>query len=121
MRKTRGCEGVIVVREAAKDDLYELLNLYLYLHEDGIPSNSRHLEAAWSAIVEDANHHIIVNEVDGRIVSSCVCVIVPNLTRDVRPYALIENVATNKEHRGKGFASECLDYAEERSNTKPLL
>ncbi|WP_130812391.1 GNAT family N-acetyltransferase [Olsenella sp. Marseille-P4559] len=102
-----------MVREAAKDDLYELLNLYLYLHGDGIPSNSRHLEATWNAIVEDANHHIIVNEVDGKIVSSCVCVIVPNLTRDVRPYALIENVVTNKEHRGKGFASECLDYAKD--------
>lgn len=102
---------MIVIREAVKDDLYELLNLYIYLHEDNIPNNSRHLEITWNTIIKDVNHHIIVNEVDGKIVSSCVCVIVPNLTRDIRPYAFIENVVTNKEYRGKGFASECLNYA----------
>lgn len=104
---------MIVIREAVKDDLYELLNLYIYLHEDNIPNNSRHLEITWNTIIEDVNHHIIVNEVDGKIVSSCVCVIVPNLTRDIRPYAFIENVVTNKEYRGKGLASECLNYAKD--------
>ena len=104
---------MIVVREAVKDDLYELLNLYIYLHEDNIPNNSRHLEITWNTIIKDVNHNIIVNEVDGKIVSSCVCVIVPNLTRDIRPYAFIENVVTNKEYRGKGFASECLNYAKD--------
>ena len=92
-----------MIREAVKDDLYELLNLYIYLHEDNITNNSRHLEITWNTIIKDVNHHIIVNEVDGKIVSSCVCVIVPNLTRDIRPYAFIENVVTNKEYRGKGF------------------
>ena len=104
---------MIVIREAVKDDLYELLNLYIYLHEDNIPNNLRHLEITWNTIIKDVNHHVIVNEVDGKIVSSCVCVIVPNLTRDIRPYAFIENVVTNKEYRGKGFASECLNYAKD--------
>ncbi|MFC2331337.1 MAG: GNAT family N-acetyltransferase, partial [Treponema sp.] len=61
----------------------------------------------------DKNHHIIVNEINGKILSSCVCVIIPNLTRDVRPYAFIENVVTNEEYRGKGYATECLNYAKE--------
>ena len=37
----------------------------------------------------------------------------PNLTRDVRPYAFIENVVTNEEYCGKGYATECLNYAKE--------
>ena len=102
-----------MVREAVKEDLYELLNLYLFLHEKDIPENSSCLENTWNTIIEDENHHIIVNEIDGKILSSCVCVIIPNLTRDVRPYAFIENVVTNEEYRGKGYATECLDYAKE--------
>ena len=102
-----------MVREALKEDLNELLNLYLFLHEKNIPENSEHLENTWKTIIEDINHHIVVNEVNGKIVSSCVCVIVPNLTRNIRPYALIENVVTNEGYRGKGYATECLNYVKE--------
>ncbi|WP_336004611.1 GNAT family N-acetyltransferase [Fusobacterium polymorphum] len=102
-----------MVREAVKEDLNELLNLYLFLHEKNIPENSDYLENTWKTIIEDINHHIIVNEVNGKIVSSCVCVIIPNLTRNIRPYALIENVVTNENYRGKGYATECLNYAKE--------
>ena len=102
-----------MVREAVKEDLDELLNLYLFLHEKNIPENSEHLENTWKTIIEDINHHIVVKEINGKIVSSCVCIIVPNLTRNIRPYALIENVVTNEEYRGKGYATECLNYVKE--------
>ena len=102
-----------MVREAVKEDLDELLNLYLFLHEKNIPENSDYLENTWKTIIEDVNHHIVVKEINGKIVSSCVCVIVPNLTRNIRPYALIENVVTNEGYRGKGYATECLNYAKE--------
>ena len=102
-----------MVREALKEDLNELLNLYLFLHEKNIPENSEHLENTWKTIIEDINHHIVVKEINGKIVSSCVCVIVPNLTRNIRPYALIENVVTNEGYRGKGYATECLNYVKE--------
>ena len=102
-----------MVREAVKKDLDELLNLYLFLHEKNIPKNSEYLENTWKTIIEDINHHIVIKEINGKIVSSCVCVIVPNLTRNIRPYALIENVVTNEGYRGKGYATECLNYAKE--------
>ena len=102
-----------MVREAVKKDLDELLHLYLFLHEKDIPEQSQHLQNVWNEIISDKNHHIIVNVVDGRIVSSCVCVIIPNLTRNVRPYAFVENVVTHLGCRGKGYATECLNYARE--------
>ena len=102
-----------MVREAVKEDLDELLNLYLFLHEKNIPKKSEYLENTWKTIIEDINHHIVVKEINGKIVSSCVCVIIPNLTRNIRPYALIENVVTNEGYRGKGYATECLNYAKE--------
>ena len=104
-----------MVREARIEDLDELLRLYLFLHEDSIPKLNEHLEKTWNQIIEDQNHHLIVNEIDGKIVSSCVCVIIPNLTRNVRPYAFVENVVTHADYRGRGLARECLNYAKEIS------
>ena len=74
---------------------------------------TEHLKRTWNNIIKDENHHIIVNEIDGKIVSSCVCVIIPNITRNIRPYAFVENVVTHIEYHGKGYATECLDYAKE--------
>ena len=100
-----------MIREAEKKDLHALLELYLDLHEESIPEPSAHLDGTWDRIIEDPDHHLIVNEVDGRIVSSCDCIIIPNLTRNARPYAFVENVVTRREDRGKGYAGECMEYA----------
>ena len=102
-----------MVREVYENELDQLLQLYLYLHEKSVPEMTEHLKNTWNIIIQDNNHHIIVNEVDGKIVSSCVCVIIPNLTRNIRPYAFIENVVTHADYRGKGYATECLNYARE--------
>ena len=74
---------------------------------------TEHLKMTWRAIMQDKNHHIIVKKLDGKIVSSCVCVIIPNLTRNIRPYAFVENVVTHSDYRGKGYATECLNYAKQ--------
>lgn len=102
-----------MVREVHENELKELLELYLHLHEKSIPEMSEHLSNTWETIIQDKNHHIIVNIIDDKIVSSCVCVIIPNLTRNIRPYAFIENVVTDYAYRGKGYATECLNYAKE--------
>lgn len=83
------------------------------LHDNPVPEESDKLEELWEAIINDRNHHIIVAEEDGKLVSSCVCIVIPNLTREQRPYALIENVVTDEAYRGKGYATACLDYARE--------
>ena len=101
------------IREIKNDELEELLRLYLHLHEDSLPEDDDRLRDTWDMICGDRNHHIIVCEVDETLVASCVCVIVPNLTRNLRPYALIENVVTHAKYRGRGYATACLDYARE--------
>ncbi len=102
-----------MIREANRDDLKDILELYLDLHETEIPEDSEHLSDTWEQIINDENHHLIVCEEDGKIVSSCVCVIIPNLTRNVRPYAFVENVVTHRDFRGKGYATECLNFAKD--------
>ena len=100
-----------MVREIYSSELDKLLELYLHLHEEEVPEITEHINNIWDSIIKDKNHHIIVNEIDGKIVSSCVCVIIPNLTRNIRPYAFIENVVTHKDYRGRGYATQCLNYA----------
>lgn len=102
-----------MVREAYEKDLDQILDLYQFLHEEKKPEHAEHLLVTWKNILDDGNHHLIVYEIDGKIVSSCVCVIVPNLTRNVRPYAFVENVVTHKDYRGRGLATACLQYAKE--------
>ena len=99
------------LRETEKSDLIPLLTLYTQLHDNDMPAIDAGLEAHWNAIAADKNHHIIVGELDGKIVTSCVLVIIPNLTRNQRPYALIENVITDSAHRSKGYATAALNYA----------
>lgn len=103
----------MIVREANTNDLNEILQLYLYLHEKNIPENTEHLRNTWENIITDTNHHLVVCEVDDKIVASCVCVIIPNLTRDVRPYAFVENVVTHGDYRKKGYATACLNYVKQ--------
>ncbi|GFI04865.1 MAG: GNAT family N-acetyltransferase [Lachnospiraceae bacterium] len=113
-----------MLREANERDLDEILQLYLFLHETSVPEESEQLRKTWQGIVNDENHHLIVCEENGRIAASCVCVIIPNLTRGVRPYAFIENVVTHKDYRRKGYATAVLDYAKqiaERENCYKMM
>lgn len=87
--------------------------MYMQLHDNPLPDQLERVQSIWESILSDSNHHIVVADSDGKIVSSCVCVIIPNLTRNQRPYALIENVITDKKHRKRGLATACLNYAKE--------
>lgn len=107
-----------MIREAGKSDLVGLLELYTQLHNNPVPEQSEKLSQLWQRILNDENHHIIVAEEDEKIVSSCVLMIIPNLTHAQRPYALIENVVTDCEYRKKGLASACISYAAELAMTE---
>ncbi len=105
--------GTPVIRELTEGDLWGLMELYTQLHNNPVPEDSEQLRTLWVSVIADKNHHIIGAEAEGRIVSSCVCVVVPNFTHGQRPYALIENVVTHEAFRGRGLATACLDFARE--------
>ena len=102
-----------MIREISENDLDGLLRLYTQLHGNPYPDKDGRVKSVWEDILRDKNHHIIVAEENGVLVSSCVCVIVRNLTHDQRPYALIENVVTDQKYRKKGYATACLNFARE--------
>ena len=103
--------SALKIREAEKEDLEQLLQLYTQLNSNEMPEFDRRLESIWNEILADNNHHLLVGLIDEQIISSCVIVVVRNLTRSQRPYALIENVITHEAHRNRGYASQMLNYA----------
>lgn len=102
-----------MIREINSADFDGLMTLYTQLHSNLFPDKTPDIEQLWNKILNDPNHHIIVAEADGKIVSSCVCVIIPNLTHGQQPYAFVENVVTDAAYRKRGFATACLNYAKE--------
>ena len=100
-----------MIREISENDFDGLMELYTQLHDNPMPEQTAEIMAKWNKILNDKDHHIIVAEENGKIVSSCVCVIIPNLTHNQQSYAFIENVITHENYRNKGLATACLDYA----------
>ena len=100
-----------VVREAERQDLNGLLKLYTQLHQNPLPEIEQSLLQLWDEILQDRRHHIFLIEKSGKVISSCVMAVIPNLTHNQQPYALIENVVTDQEYRKKGCASAVLAHA----------
>lgn len=103
----------VLLREVQEGDLQGLLELYQYLGDNSVPDTLESAAPVWSYILQNRNYHIIVADKNGQLVSSCTLIIIPNLTHEQHPYALIENVVTHPDFRGKGLGTAVLDAARE--------
>ena len=103
----------MMIREITENDFDGLMKLYAQLGDNPIPQKSEDVLGVWNKILQNKDYHIVVADVEGKVVSTCTCVIIPNLTHNQRPYAVVENVVTDQNFRGKGYATSCLNYAKE--------
>jgi ribosomal protein S18 acetylase RimI-like enzyme len=108
----------MIIREVEKQDLDGLQELYLHLHEREKLRETPELSSLWEEIIADENYHILIGEVEGKIVSSVTVIVIKNLTRGMRPYALIENVVTHKDYRCRGYARTLMQKAVEIAESK---
>ncbi len=102
---------MLLLQQATPQHLPSLLHLYTFLKDNPMPPVDNQLLALWNSIISDPNHHVIMGFQGDMLVSSCILVVVPNLTHGQRPYALIENVITHPDYRQKGYASQVMDFA----------
>ncbi len=103
------------VRELEAKDLEMLLELYRDLHDSDEPLPPRaELDAIWRDISKDPKL-LYWGAFEGRVlVAASNAVIVPNLTRGARPYAVIENVVTSAQYRRQGLGKAVLRALLER-------
>lgn len=116
---------MLSIRMVNRNDLPALQELYLNLHDTNItPITSEGLKI-WEEILRTPNYHILIGEYMRQVVSSATLIIIKNLTRDMRPYALIENVVTAPEYRNRGYAGclikKAVEIAKENNCYKIML
>ena len=97
-------------RRLATTDLRSLLALYKQLDTDN-QCSAEQSESVWKEIEADANIRYFGAVDNGKVVSTCYAVYIPNLTRNNRGICFIENVVTDKAYRRLGLASRVLDMA----------
>ncbi len=109
------------IRKAEPKDVYDLKELYFeYLTQ--YPPTEKQDMAKWEALVNEflrnENNFLLVYEYNGKVVSTVHLNIIKNLTHNLRPYGIIENVVTHGDYRNMGFASALLEKATEIAKEK---
>ncbi len=112
-------------RRLTKQDLQSLLELYKQLQPDDDPSSVEESKSVWQEIENDPNIQYFGAIDNGKVVSTCYAVYIPNLTRNNRGICFIENIVTDKDYRNQGLASRVIDmavaYAKEKDCYKVIL
>ena len=102
----------VIVRLATSADQRVLCELYSQLHAADPPWSSEAQAAdALSKVLGHETTTILVCEVDGNAVSTCMLVVCPNFTRSGRPFAIIENVVTHRDYRKAGYGRKVVERA----------
>lgn len=100
------------IRPATLADRPALSDLYAQLHASDPPWPSEQAAAnALSKVLAHPGTTIFVGTVENRVVSTCVLIVCPNFSRGGRPFAIIENVVTDHEHRKHGYGRQMVQHA----------
>ena len=105
---------MIIIRKATPADAEALCDLYFHHLTQNPPGEPQDM-ALWreklARFERDPLYHLLVGEIDGKVVSSVTLAVIENLTHNLRPYALIENVVTRADSRGRHYATELMRRA----------
>ncbi|WP_375596949.1 GNAT family N-acetyltransferase [Devosia sp. Naph2] len=91
------------------------MDLYQHLHADDDRPSRGSAKRALARLQALPGSGVLIGSDEEGIRSSCTLVVIPNLTRGGRPYALIENVVTHVSARGRGYGKAVLAAAVERA------
>jgi ribosomal protein S18 acetylase RimI-like enzyme len=108
--------GELLIREAVAADLSRIIELMAQLLDDpgeDYAAMPDPYDLAFSEILDDPRQTLFVAERGGEIIGSLVLVIVPNLGRHGRPYAILENIVVDTAHRSSGVGEAMVRHAVE--------
>lgn len=99
----------MIVRSAREADLAAVVGLLGELHN---PPTAIGDAGVWRAMLEQSRRTVLVADDEGAVVGVVDLIVVPNLTHEARPWAIIENVAVAPKRRREGIATRIFEEAE---------
>ena len=107
----------ISIRQATLADVPRIIELYRSLvitqtdvERSAAPSPERYREVL-RQIQETPGHELLVAVRDGVVLGTLVMLIVPNLSHQGMPWALVENMVVDSQWRRQGIGGELMRYA----------
>lgn len=95
----------ITVRAAQAADLQALMSLFAEMHPADPAVTPEAAALVWAQIEAQQGRTVLVAELDGAVVGTVDCALLPNLTRGARPSILVENVVVAERMRRHGVGS----------------
>ncbi|HSO14275.1 MAG TPA: GNAT family N-acetyltransferase [Anaerolineales bacterium] len=110
----------LTFRLAGREDLPSIVRM---LAEDDLGSRRERLEdplpesyyEAFEQIENDANHELVVIEMDGNVIGTLHLMFIPSISFQGGLRAQIESVRVDGKYRGQGIGSEMMRWAVERA------
>ncbi|MEM7216426.1 MAG: GNAT family N-acetyltransferase [Pseudomonadota bacterium] len=100
-----------LIRMANVTDVDQICQLYVELNPDDQPANKTEAIKQLENLQLFEGSGILIGTLNDQVIASCTLVVIPNLTRQGRPYALLENVITSRAFRGNGFGKQLIRWA----------
>lgn len=102
----------VTMRDAMPTDLPVLSALYRQLQPEDTTKPAE-LERGFYAMQAQPGCRVFIAACDEVIVGTFVLYLLPNMTRNGRPAAIVENIVVDARFRGQGIGREMLAYARE--------
>lgn len=104
-------QSELKIRAANESDIQPLLELYRQLNPTDPLLAAEDACGILKQFTLYPGSAVLIGLKGEALVTTCALVVVPNLTRGGAPYALIENVVTNAQHRKRGYGRAILKAA----------
>ena len=102
---------MVTVRKAAVRDIPRILELYEELTEKKQDISPAKAKRIFNQINALSDGKLLVAEKDGVVSGTLYIQVIPNLSHDGTPYAIIENVVVDKRFHKQGIGRRLMDDA----------
>jgi len=99
------------VRRATCDDLNRIIELYEELGDQKIDISPDAMQRVFKEISEIPGHYFLVIEKDDYVLGTLYLQVVPNLSHNGSPWAIIENVVIDRKYHRNGLGRILMEHA----------